>query len=339
MDSASASPAGRLRLPDLPPAAPAGLPVVTHHHYVAPLGPGHRFPMSKYEALRLRLHDLGRIGDDNLCEPEPAPRAWLELAHDPGYVAAILDGTADRETMPRIGFPWSERLARRGRLSSAGTTLAGALALRFGLACNGAGGSHHAARGHGAGFCVFNDVAVATRTLQATGLVRTVLVVDLDVHQGDGTAGIFAGDPDVFTFSMHCERNYPARKVPSDRDVGLERGVGDAEYLEILERELALLLATECPDLVFYNAGVDPHADDRLGHLALTDEGLGRRDRMVVAACRDAGVPLAGVIGGGYGDDVHALARRHAGLFEAAAERYAAERSTAPGPASGPFLP
>jgi len=309
----------------MPQARPPLPPVVHHPFYVAPLPAGHRFPMDKYGRLMARLRALGLATAANTWEPEPAPRDWLELAHEPAYVAAILEGHADAATMRRIGLPWSRRLALRARLSSAGTVLAGELALGFGLACNTAGGSHHARRSGGAGFCVFNDVAVAARVLQARGLAGRILVIDLDVHQGDGTADIFAGDRSVFTFSMHGERNYPVRKVPGDRDVGLADGTSDAEYLDTLAHELERLLAREIPDLVFYNAGVDPHADDRLGRLALSEEGLARRDALVLAACRDAGLPVAAAIGGGYDDDVAALAERHLLLFRAAAARWAAE--------------
>jgi acetoin utilization deacetylase AcuC-like enzyme len=293
-------------------------PIVHHPDYVASLPAGHRFPMDKYDRLIGRLRGLGLAGD--LRAPEPASRAELALAHDRAYVDAILDLSADAETMRRIGLPLSAPLARRAALVPGGTALAARLALRHGVALNAAGGSHHAAHAHGAGFCVFNDVAAATRMMQAEGRVRRVLIVDLDVHQGDGTAEIFEGDPSVFTFSMHAERNYPARKRRSDRDVGLPDGLGDRDYLAILRDHLDDLLPRVAPDLVFYNAGIDPHAEDRLGRLALSDAGLYERDRLTFAACRAAGAPVAAVIGGGYGLDVDALASRHALLFRAAAE-------------------
>ncbi len=275
--------------------------------------------MDKFARLRAVLADNGVAEAER---PDPAPRDWLALAHDPAYVAAILEQTAGPEIMRRIGLPLSPALAQRSRLAVAGTVLAGRLALADGIACNTAGGSHHAGFAHGAGFCVFNDVAVAARVLLAEGRVARVLVVDLDVHQGDGTAEILAGDSAVFTFSMHCERNYPVRKQKSDLDVGLDEGVGDAAYLALLARHLPALLARVLPDLVFYNAGVDPHGDDRLGKLALSDAGLLARERLVVGACRRAGVPLATVVGGGYGADVDALARRHALVHRAAREAF-----------------
>jgi acetoin utilization deacetylase AcuC-like enzyme len=197
-------------------------------------------------------------------------------------------------------------------MAAAGTVLAARLALRHGLACNTAGGSHHAFAGFGSGFCVFNDVAVAARLLLAEGSVGRVLVVDLDVHQGDGTAAIFAADPSVVTFSMHCRTNFPARKQQSDLDVALEPGIGDEEYLAALDAVLGPLLDRVRPDLVFYNAGVDPHVDDQLGRLALSDAGLAARERRVLDACLGRGLPLACVLGGGYAPTVDLVAARHA---------------------------
>ncbi len=199
-----------------------------------------------------------------------------------------------------------------------GSLLTARLALARGLACNTAGGSHHAARDYGAGFCTFNDVAVAGRALLAEGAVARVLVVDVDVHQGDGTAFIFEDEPAVFTFSMHGEKNYPVRKARSDLDIELPDATGDDAYLSALEGVLPGLLERVRPDLVFYNAGVDPHVDDKLGRLALSDEGLAARDTYVIDTCLAAGAPLAGVIGGGYGADIDRLARRHATLHRAA---------------------
>jgi acetoin utilization deacetylase AcuC-like enzyme len=193
------------------------------------------------------------------------------------------------------------------------------LALEHGVACNTAGGSHHAFSGFGAGFCVFNDVAVASRLLLAEGAVRRILVVDLDVHQGDGTAAMLAEEPRAFTLSVHCRSNFPARKQQSDLDVALDAEVGDADYLELIDRLLPALLDRVRPELVFYNAGVDPHREDRLGRLALTDAGLAERERLVLDAVRSRGLPLACIVGGGYADDLDVLARRHALLHEAIA--------------------
>ncbi len=295
------------------------LPVVYHPDYTAPLDTGHRFPMGKYDRLCAVLVADGLVSREALLHPEPAPVTLVEAAHDPAYVAGVIEGTLDKAAVRRIGLPNTERVARRSRLACAGTLLTARLAFQHGAACNTAGGSHHAARGHGAGFSVFNDVAVAAYALLAEGAVGRVLVVDLDVHQGDGTAEIFAGDMRVFTFSMHGEKNFPVRKQASDLDVGLPDGMEDDAYLAVLEDHLGPMLEHVRPDIVFYNAGVDPHKEDRLGRLALSDEGLKARDRMVVEACLSRGVPLAGVIGGGYSHDVDALARRHAFLHHSVA--------------------
>ena len=203
-------------------------------------------------------------------------------------------------------------------MSVSGTVMTAHLALQHGIACNTAGGSHHAGAAHGAGYCLFNDVAIAARVLQASGLAMNMLVVDLDVHQGDGTAEIFRGDGAVFTFSMHCGDNFPVRKQSSDVDIGLPSGTGDRDYLDILSAQLSHLLANLSPDLVFYNAGVDPHHADDLGKLALTDEGLARRDSMVIAACARRNLPVACVVGGGYDRNAALLAQRHALLYRAA---------------------
>jgi acetoin utilization deacetylase AcuC-like enzyme len=217
-----------------------------------------------------------------------------------------------------IGFPVGPRVSLRAQLATAGTVLAARLALTHGIACNTAGGSHHARRAQGAGFCTFNDVAVAALALLAEGAVENVLVVDLDVHQGDGTADILGDEPGVFTFSMHGERNYPVRKIASDLDIALPDGTGDAGYLRRLATILPELSARARWDIVFYNAGVDVHAEDRLGRLALSDDGLRARDEMVIGHFRALGIPVCGVIGGGYSTDVPALAARHAILFEVA---------------------
>ena len=216
-----------------------------------------------------------------------------------------------------IGFPITELVSRRARRAAGGTLLASRLALSHGIACNAAGG-RHARRAHGAGFCTFNDVAVAALDLLTDRPQARILVIDLDVHQGDGTADILADEPRVFTLSIHAEKNYPVRKVTSSLDIALPDGTGDSEYLEQLAG--TLLRLSDRWDMVFYNAGVDPHADDRLGRLALSDEGLRQRDRMVIGHFRGLGAPVCGVIGGGYLRDIATLAARHAILFEVASE-------------------
>ncbi|MBM3518122.1 MAG: histone deacetylase [Alphaproteobacteria bacterium] len=294
------------------------LPVVFHPAYSIPLPAAHRFPMPKFGQLKEVLIADGVVEPSAFSAPIPAPRAWLELVHTTAYVSGVLECTLPEEAQRQIGLPLSPVLVERALAAVGGTVLTARLAVAQGLACNTAGGSHHAFAGHGAGYCVFNDVAVAVRVLQAEGLIRRALVIDLDVHQGDGTAAIFAGDASVVTFSVHCQANFPAHKQRSDRDVGLPRGVGDAAYLAMLREELAALIPASAPDVVFYNAGVDPHRDDRFGRLALTDGGLAARDRLVLETCRRHGLPLAGVIGGGYGDDLDTLARRHAILHRTA---------------------
>ena len=295
------------------------IPIVHHPAYRAETPAGHRFPMAKFARLAEVLVEEGLV-PGGFHQPEPAGFDTIAEAHEPGYVRSIFEADAPREVERRIGLPITASVALRSRAACAGTLLAARLALQHGLACNTAGGSHHAARAHGAGFCTFNDVAVAATNLLAEGAIRTALVVDLDVHQGDGTSEIFAGDGRVFTFSMHAAKNFPARKVAGDLDLELPDRTEDEAYLSALEAVLPGLLEEQRPDLVFYNAGVDPHRDDRLGRLALSDEGLARRDRYVLDQCLARGIPVAGVIGGGYDDDIERLARRHATLHRQAVE-------------------
>lgn len=295
------------------------LPVVHHPDYLLPLKPGHRFPMSKYGYLRQALVARGLMAPGGQPAPSPATAAQVGLAHDPAYVDRVFGQGLAPEEVRRIGLPGNAMVARRARLASAGTLLAAWLALEHGLALNAAGGSHHAGPEGGAGYCVFNDVAVAARNLMAQGLPGPLLVIDADVHQGDGTARIFARDPRVFTLSIHAARNYPARKAVSDLDLALADGTGDAAYLEAFRAGVARALAAARPRLVFYNAGVDVWGGDRLGRLALTEAGIRARDAHVIAAVRGLGIPLVGVLGGGYDDDPRRLAARHAILFEEAA--------------------
>ena len=288
------------------------LPLVHHSDYVAPLPPGHSFPMDKYGLVMVALHEAGASWDEH--SPEPMPRSWIEVVHSPAYVTAVLSANVDRERERRIGFPVTERVARRSQLSSGGTYLAARLALDHGYAANTAGGSHHAMPEGGAGYCVFNDLGIAASRVLAEGWARRVMIVDLDVHQGDGTAVMLAGRADAFTFSMHAAKNFPVRKARSSHDVELPDGLDDAGYLERLARELPPLLDGFSPELVLYQAGVDPHVEDRLGRLALTDAGLEARDRFVASECRRRGIALASVLGGGYSrnGDAMTVARRHA---------------------------
>ena len=293
--------------------------IVFHPAYVAPLPPGHRFPMPKFGALFLHLKARGLAPEERVFTAEPAPRGWLELAHDTNYVSAVLDRRLTPAEERRLGLPLTDGLVLRGRCAVAGTVLAARLAIEEGMACNMAGGSHHAHAGFGAGFCLFNDVAVAARLLLREGTVGRVLVFDLDVHQGDGTAAITADDPDIVTVSLHCRANFPVRKAQSSLDIALDPGAGDTTYLAAANI-LPDLLAQHRPDLVFYNAGVDPHVRDRLGRLDLSDAGLAAREALVIETCRDAGVPLACVLGGGYSLNLDELVGRHAVLHEVAAD-------------------
>ena len=283
--------------------------------------PGHRFPMHKYARLAQVLEAEGLVGPEGFHIAEPASFDMLAAVHDPDYVRQVLAANVPPKLERIIGLPITRGVADRAQAAIGGTLMAARLALRHRLACNTAGGSHHAGPHGGAGYCTFNDVGVVGRALLDSGEIRQVLVVDLDVHQGDGTAFIFEHEPRVFTFSMHGAKNYPVRRGPSDLDIDLPDGTGDATYLERLGEVLPRLLAQVRPDLVFYIAGVDPHLDDRLGRLALSDEGLAARDAYVLATCLPF-APVVGVIGGGYDNDIDRLAHRHATLHRAAAQAW-----------------
>lgn len=298
--------------------AEAAVPIVHHPAYCAELPDGHRFPMNKFRRVAELALAEGLVPGGRFHRPRPAPLEWVALAHERTYVEQVFAADVPPLIAREIGFPMTESVALRGRCATGGTVLTGYLALEHGLACNTAGGSHHARRANGAGFCVFNDVAVAIRVMQADGVIRRALVIDLDVHQGDGTADIFSGDPAVFTFSMHSEKNYPVRKIASSLDIGLEDGTEDEAYLEQLAAALPYVLTQARPDIVFYNAGVDPFAGDKLGRLSLSRDGLRRRDEHVIGLVRALGLPLAGVLGGGYSADIDELADRHLTLLRAA---------------------
>ena len=298
---------------------------VHHPDYVSPGAPGTGMLFDKYGLVPVALDEMGAAYE--VHRPDPMPRAWIEAVHDPDYVEQVLTCTVPPEKERRIGFPITERIARRAVMSPGGTWLAAKLALRRGFAANGAGGSHHALYDTGAGYCVFNDLVIAANRLIAEGAVRRILIVDLDVHQGDGTAALTAGRDDIVTFSMHGEKNFPARKAMSDLDLPLPDGTGDDAYLATLEAHLPRLVADVGPDLVFYQAGVDPHEDDRLGRLGLTDAGLEARDRLVMNLLAPRGIPLASVLGGGYGSDRMAVARRHARTILVLADEHEKMRS------------
>ena len=278
--------------------------------------------MPKFGKLYELLLTDGVANPEQFHTPKRPPTEWIELVHTPEYVQAYCDGTLDPKAQRRIGLPWSPALVNRTCTAVGGTILTAQLALQYGLACNTAGGTHHAFPSYGSGFCIFNDLAIASRVLQQLGLIQKILILDLDVHQGDGTAFIFQDDPSVFTFSMHCEVNFPGTKQKSDLDVPLPVGMDDDAYLQTLAKYLPDLLSEVQPDLVLYDAGVDPHAGDRLGKLALTDTGIYRREMLVLSTCVAAGYPVASVIGGGYADDLDALTYRHSLLHRAASEIY-----------------
>jgi acetoin utilization deacetylase AcuC-like enzyme len=291
--------------------------------FVLPLPPGHSFPMSKYRLLRERVE---REPGLELRQAIPATDGELALAHTPAYVSAVLEGTLGAQQQRQIGFPWSEAMVARSRRSVGATILAARAALAAGVAANLAGGTHHASADKGSGYCVFNDAAVAARLMQAEWhrshrqLLR-VAVIDLDVHQGNGTAAIFADDPTVFTLSLHGAKNFPFRKERSDLDVDLPDGCGDDAYLDALDGALAELWrrhADALPGLIFFVAGADPHEGDRLGRLKLTTAGLAERDRRVLAAARERRIPVALSMAGGYGRVIEDTVQVHLGTIRAA---------------------
>jgi acetoin utilization deacetylase AcuC-like enzyme len=281
--------------------------LVHHPDYVAPAPKRSQYQWNKNGLVRDLLREQGPIFAWH--EPEPMPRAWLEAVHDPDYVEEVLTAAVPPEKERRIGFPVTPAVARRSQAVPGGTYLAARLALEHGFAANTAGGSHHALANTGAGFCVFNDLALAAVRLAEEG--HRVLIVDCDVHQGDGTAALTAGRLEIATYSIHAEKNFPVRKARSTLDVALADGVGDDEYLETLERTLLPLLHGFAPDLVLYQAGVDPLAGDRLGRLALSYEGLVARDRWIADVMTSLGLPFASALGGGYGADALEVSRRH----------------------------
>lgn len=298
------------------------LPIVYHPDYVAPLPPGHRFPMAKFGKVYEWLVRDGIANLDQFHLPLRAAETLLHLAHAPTYVTAYLEGTLDERAMRRIGFPWSAALVNRTCTAVGGTVLTAELALQNGLACSTAGGTHHAFYDFGSGFCIFNDLVIAARHLLQQAKVRRVLIIDLDVHQGDGTAAICANDDRIFTFSMHCGDNFPFRKQQSDLDRELPVGADDGVYLRTLADILPDLLSQVQPDFIFYDAGVDPHVEDALGKLALTNDGLYQRDYYVIDACLAQRMPVATVIGGGYQKDIDRLARRHCTVHRAASDLF-----------------
>jgi acetoin utilization deacetylase AcuC-like enzyme len=287
--------------------------------YTFPLPSGHRFPIQKYSLLRERVIAEGLIPAERVLEPARVTEEDLRLVHTDEYVRRLTVGQLTPDEIRRLGFPWSPPLVERSYRAVGGTIAAASAALEHGVAINLAGGTHHAFPDHGEGFCVFNDVAVAVRALRRDARIARAAIIDLDVHQGNGTHEIFARDESVYTFSMHGERNYPFHRVAGRLDIELPDGTRDDAYLDQLARALPRVLAESRPDLVVYLAGVDPHKGDRLGRLALTFDGLARRDAMVLEACRDVGIPVAVTIAGGYGRSIDDTVVAHAGTVRVAA--------------------
>jgi acetoin utilization deacetylase AcuC-like enzyme len=300
--------------------------------FVLPLPPGHRFPMDKYARLRVRVEAAG-LGA--LQVPPAATREQLALAHDLDYVDRVHAGALTATEQRELGFPWSPAMVERSLRSTGATIAACRAALGEGLAVNLAGGTHHAFRGRGEGYCVFNDSAVAARVMQAEGLVRRVIVIDCDVHQGNGTAAILEHDPSVFTLSIHGAHNYPFIKQRSDLDIHLPDGTGDDAYLAALGEGLAHALERSAAELAIYLAGADPFAGDRLGRLKLSKHGLARRDHLVLATCRDAGLPAAITMAGGYAREVDDIVDIHLRTVEIAAQLAREAREGLPGAAPG----
>ncbi len=288
--------------------------------FVLPLPDNHRFPMAKYRLLRERIVAEGIIAPGDLLLPPAATDEQILRAHDVDYLERVVGGDLSAAEIRRIGFPWSPEMVERSRRSSGATIMACRTALDEGIAVNLAGGTHHACRDHGEGYCVFNDSAIAARALQAEGRVRRVVILDLDVHQGNGTAQILAGDPTVFTFSIHGAKNFPFHKERSDLDIELPDGTGDAVYLELAEEGVRRAIAMSGADIAVYLAGADPYHGDRLGRMALSMEGLAERDRLVLGLCRETGLPVAIAMAGGYAKNVDDIVAIHTQTVRIAAD-------------------
>ena len=293
------------------------LPVINHEDYFAKIGDDHKFPINKFSELAKYLIDQKIVKEFH--KPYPCSDETLKRAHSEKYIKDIKNKTLDKNGVKKIGFPLVDSVVQRSLVATGGTVLASKLAINYGLACNTAGGSHHANFEGGAGYCVFNDVAVAAYYLLDRGLAGRILIVDLDVHQGNGNSDIFKGNSNVFTFSMHSKSNYPAKKSISDLDVELEDNLEDKEYLKTLKFYLNEL-NEENFDYVFYIAGVDIHHNDRLGKLKISDEGIKERDELVTENFFSKGIPLCGVLGGGYNKDFDKLVELHSFLHQSCAK-------------------
>ena len=299
--------------------------------FVLPLPEGHRFPMVKYSRLRERVAATDICAPGELRAPRAVSNKEILRSHERGYLRRVVAGTLTEKEVRRIGFPWSEKMVERSRRASGGTLGACHAALEDGFAANLAGGTHHAFADRGEGYCIFNDSAIAARAVQAGGLVERVVVVDTDVHQGNGTAAILHRDPSVFTFSIHGAKNFPFHKEESDLDVALPDGADDSEFLDALEDGLERSLEESRAELAIYLAGADPFEDDRLGRLSVTKEGLAERDRLVLESCRERGLPVAVTMAGGYARDVEDTVDIHFQSIERAARLLGTERDVARG--------
>jgi len=293
------------------------LPVVNHKDYEAQLNDDNKFPIKKFGELAKALIKNKIV--KNFYIPEPCSVETLKEAHTEDYINKIKNKTLDKNEIRKIGFPLVDSVVRRSFVATGGTVLATKLALNYGIACNTAGGSHHATSNEGAGFCVFNDVAVAAKYLTKRGLANRILIIDLDVHQGNGNSEIFKNDNQVFTFSMHSKVNYPAKKSVSDLDIELEENLEDREYIDILKNNLKYLNEIEF-DFVFYIAGVDIHYNDRLGKLKISDNGIFKRDELVIDNFFSNKIPICGVLGGGYNEDFNKLVELHSSLHKTCAK-------------------
>lgn len=291
-------------------------------HFVLPLPPDHRFPMRKYSRLRERLLVEGIIAAESMHVPPPATDADILRCHDAEYLFRVQRGLLTDAEVRRIGFPWSPEMVERSRRSSGATIMAARTALAGdGISANLAGGTHHACRDHGEGFCVFNDTAIAARAMQAEGRISRAVIIDCDVHQGNGTADITRGDPTIFTFSIHGEKNFPFRKIDGDLDIGLPDGADDEMYLELVAEGTRRAIAVSGADLALYIAGADPFSGDRLGKLNVSKAGLAARDAIVLDLCAAAGLPVAIAMGGGYARDVEDIVDIHVATIRIASER------------------
>lgn len=291
-------------------------------HFVLPLPEGHRFPMAKYSMLRERVEESDVCGPGELRIPDAAADKEILRAHEPDYVRRVSTGELTRKEIRRIGFPWSEKMVERSRRSAGGTIGVCRAALEEGFAANLAGGTHHSFADHGEGYCIFNDTVIAARAVQAEGLARRIVVIDTDVHQGNGTAKILEGDPSIFTFSIHGARNFPFHKERSDLDVELPDGADDVAYLDALEHGLKRALEAADAELAIYLAGADAFEGDRLGRLSVSKAGLAERDRMVLGSCQERGIPVALTMAGGYARDIKDTVEIHFNSITRAAKLY-----------------